>query len=92
VVLAEHLRLGSSSVILSRTFNREMHEQAGLAWQGVYRAEIARLRHAEQVLAARTPDEVESDRLLARDLIGKAVATLGVPGLAAQTLLGVTAV
>ncbi len=95
VVLAEHLRLGSSSVILSRTFNREMHEQTGLAWQGVYRAEIARLRHAEQVLAARTPDEVESDRLLARDLIGKAVATLGGAGLCAdippQALSGVPA-
>ncbi|MHB1668862.1 MAG: aldolase/citrate lyase family protein [Thiomonas sp.] len=85
VVLAEHLRLGSSSVILSRTFNREMvegvhkpgHAQAGLAWQGVYRCEIARLRHATQVLATRTPDEVESDRLLARDLIAKAAAILG---------------
>ncbi len=84
VVLAEHLRLGSSSVILSRTFNREMvegmprhgHAREGQAWQAVYRCEIARLRHAAHVLASRTPDEVESDRLLACDLIGKAAATL----------------
>ena len=76
VVLGEHLRLGSTSVILSRTFNREMYELPGLAWQAVYRDQIARLRHCEQVLAARTADEVESDRQLARDLIVKAAATL----------------
>lgn len=87
VVLAEHLRLGSSSVILSRTFNREMfegvpkhgHAQAGLGWQAVYRREIARLRHAADVLATRTPDEVENDRLLACDLIGKTAAILSEP-------------
>lgn len=76
VVLGEHLRLGSTSVILSRTFNREMYELPGSAWQEVYRSEIARLRHCAQVLAARTPSEVESDRLLARDLVAKAVAAL----------------
>ena len=76
VVLGEHLRLGSSSVILSRTFNREMLEAPESDWRSVYCQAIARMRHCEGVLATRTPDEVESDRLLARDLIAKATAAL----------------
>lgn len=53
-VLAEHLRLGSSSVILSRTFHRH-EEGAG------FEAEVAQLRLAEAQLAARKPAQVESD-------------------------------
>ncbi|OIQ82123.1 HpcH/HpaI aldolase/citrate lyase family protein [mine drainage metagenome] len=76
VVLGEHLRLGSASVILSRTFNREMLEDPDSDWQAVYRAEIGRLNHCAQVLAARSADEVESDRLLACELIAQAAAAL----------------
>ncbi len=76
VVLGEHLRLGSQSVILSRTFNREMFEDPQSDWKSVYREQLARLQHCEAVLAARTAEEVENDRLLARDLIGKAARTL----------------
>ena len=76
VVLGEHLRLGSTSVILSRTFNREMLEAPESDWRSVYCQAIARMQHCEGVLATRTPDEVESDRLLARDLIAKATAAL----------------
>ncbi len=76
VVLGEHLRLGSDSVILSRTFNREMLEDPDSDWQAVYRAEIGRLNHCAQVLAARSAAEVESDRLLACELIAKASAAL----------------
>ena len=52
-VLAEHLRLGSRAVILSRTFHREggMH----------FEAEVAALRAAESALAARSPQQVEAD-------------------------------
>ena len=53
-VLAEHLRLGSSSVILSRTF----HRGDGPA---TLEQEVARLRDAERELAARTPQQVEAD-------------------------------
>lgn len=53
-VLAEHLRLGSSAVILSRTFHRA-EEGPG------FEAEIANLRQAERELARRTPAEIEHD-------------------------------
>ena len=58
-VLAEHLRLGSRAVILSRTFHRDgaMH----------FESEIAGLRAAERELAARTPQQVSDDaRRIAR--------------------------
>ncbi len=76
VVLGEHLRLGSQSVILSRTFNREMFEEPATDWQAAYREHLRRLMHCESVLAARSAQEVESDHLLACDLIRKAAATL----------------
>ncbi|MEW6560818.1 MAG: aldolase/citrate lyase family protein [Pseudomonadota bacterium] len=76
VVLGEHLRLGSNSVILSRTFNRERIEAPDSDWHGIYAEEIRRLRHAAQVLAQREPAEVESDRLLAMDLIRRVAQTL----------------
>jgi hypothetical protein len=53
-VLAEHLRLGSGSVILSRTFHRS---DAGDAFED----EVARLRHTEAELARRTPVQVDAD-------------------------------
>ncbi len=55
-VLAEHLRLGSQAVILSRTF-READGSDELETQ------IALLRQAEQVLAQRSPAQIEVDRL-----------------------------
>ncbi len=76
VVLGEHLRLGSRSVILSRTFNREMAEDPHGDWKAVYRDQLARMGHCATVLAARGADEIESDRLLARDLITTAARTL----------------
>ncbi|OYV35802.1 MAG: aldolase [Thiomonas sp. 20-64-5] len=76
VVLGEHLRLGSSSVILSRTFNRERIEAPESDWRGIYADQIGRLRHAAQVLAQREPAEVENDRLLAIDLITRVARTL----------------
>lgn len=53
-VLAEHLRLGSGSVILSRTFHRGEETDA-------FEDEVARLRRAEQELSRRTADEVDAD-------------------------------
>jgi hypothetical protein len=52
-VLAEHLRLGSRAVILSRTFHRDP--------AGSFEAEVAHLRQAEQLLAQRTPAQAEAD-------------------------------
>jgi 2-keto-3-deoxy-L-rhamnonate aldolase RhmA len=53
-VLAEHLRVGSASVILSRTFHRK-EESDG------FEREVARLRRAEKELALRTPLQVQAD-------------------------------
>ena len=55
-VLAEHLRLGSQGVILSRTFHREDGETA-------FEREVASLREAEAQLAHRTASDVEADRV-----------------------------
>lgn len=61
LVLGEHLRLGSTSVILSRAFHQG--EGIDLAW------EVDKLRALEKTLAGRSPAEVESDRLAAREAI-----------------------
>jgi hypothetical protein len=53
-VLSEHLRLGSSSVILSRTFHRPDDAQG-------FEASVAALRAAERELASRGAASVESD-------------------------------
>lgn len=55
-VLAEHLRLGSRAVILSRTF----HHPGG---SGTFEDEVRALRRVEQQLAMRSPGEIAADRL-----------------------------
>lgn len=52
-VLAEHLRLGSGAVILSRTFHRDSEMD--------FEREVGALRQAERELAARTPAQVAAD-------------------------------
>lgn len=53
-VLAEHLRLGSGSVILSRTFHRGEDGDP-------FEAEVEKLRQAEAQLLQRTPAQVADD-------------------------------
>lgn len=53
-VLGEHVRLGSSSVILSRTFHRDDPD-------AIFEDEVAALRAAERELADRTPLQAEAD-------------------------------
>jgi hypothetical protein len=53
-VLAEHLRLGSGSVILSRTFHRGEEADS-------FEEEVAKLRHAEKELAHRSQAQVDAD-------------------------------
>ncbi|MCW5238281.1 HpcH/HpaI aldolase/citrate lyase family protein [Verminephrobacter eiseniae] len=69
-VLAEHLRLGSGAVILSRSFQRE---QAPDAWEEQVRA----LRQAERDLAARSADQVERDRWRIRSAIAGIASGMG---------------
>jgi hypothetical protein len=69
-VLAEHLRLGSGSVILSRTFHRGEDSDA-------FETEVAKLRQAEQELARRAPAQVEEDARRIAALIGRIAAGIG---------------
>jgi hypothetical protein len=60
-VLAEHLRLGSGAVILSRTFHRDSEMD--------FEREIVALREAEHALAQRTPAQVQADAARIADRI-----------------------
>ena len=64
-VLAEHVRLGSSAVILSRTFNRLDANEAGESFEQA----VASLRLTEQELALRKPEQVELDKQRTYSLI-----------------------
>ncbi len=66
-VLAEHLRLGSSAVILSRTFHR-----AGEG--GSFEDEVAKLRSAEALLSRRTSAQVEQDAVRIHAIINRIAA------------------
>lgn len=69
-VLAEHLRLGSQAVILSRTFHRSDSPAD-------FEAEVATLRQAEQVLAQRSTMQVEADRQRIAQMIARIAMTVG---------------
>ena len=64
-VLAEHLRLGSGAVILSRTFNRANTQ----ACEHTFEQAVADLRTAEGALGLRSLARIEEDRLHAHALI-----------------------
>ena len=69
-VLAEHLRLGSQAVILSRTFNR-------LDEATTFEQAVAQLRQAERGLALRDPVAIEADRLRVAGLISQLAERAG---------------
>lgn len=58
LVLAEHIRLGSSLVILSRTFHRRQAENPTLTADQEFAHEIERLREAEQALRAASGEDL----------------------------------
>ena len=66
-VLAEHVRLGSRAVILSRTFNRADTHAAEKSFEQA----VAALRTAELELGLRSSDRVEKDRLRTHGLIAE---------------------
>ena len=73
-VLAEHLRLGSQAVILSRTFNRVDEATS-------FEQAVAELRQAERMLALRTAEAMEADRVRVAGLIGQLADLAGPSGL-----------
>ena len=74
-VLAEHVRLRSNAVILSRTFNRidnRMDSSIGASEAGErFEQAVENLRATELELASRSPGEVEIDRLRTHGLIAE---------------------
>lgn len=68
-VLAEHLRLGSQAVILSRTFHRPDSGER-------FEDEVAALRSAERELALRSTEQVQADRLRIAETIGQIAARM----------------
>jgi len=73
-VLAEHLRLGSQAVILSRTFHRD--------GDGSLEAQVQALRTAEAALTQREPAGVEADRLRIAQTIRHIAAGMAAPAVA----------
>ena len=71
-VLAEHVRLGSSAVILSRTFTRAASDPAG----GTFEQAVAELRGVERALHERTSQQTEADRTRTGDRIAELAASL----------------
>jgi len=69
-VLAEHLRLGSRSVILSRTFHRGEDGES-------FEAEVAKLRRAEAQLSQRTPGQIDEDARRIAAVIQRIAAEMG---------------
>jgi hypothetical protein len=78
MVLGEHLRLGSSSVILSRTFQRNLRKksrrkdpESGVDPSEILTVQIRKLKFAYQMLELRSKNQVEADsrrlRMLVRD-------------------------
>ena len=74
-VLAEHLRLGSGAVILSRTFNRP-NTRVG---EKSFEQAIAELRAAELELGLRSPGLIEKDKLRTHGLIAELAQTFKLP-------------
>lgn len=64
-VLAEHVRLGSGAVILSRTFNRMDSRSSEKSFEQA----VAALRETELVFGLRSTHQVEKDRLRTAGLI-----------------------
>lgn len=71
-VLAEHVRLGSQAVILSRTFHRSGSPVS-------FEDEVAALRRVEHDLAARAPAQAERDRQRIAGTIRAIASSLAAP-------------
>ncbi len=80
-VLAEHVRLGSSSVILSRTFHRFANDAERMLALPTFALELRRLRAAEQGLRARPEAQIQADGQRAQALISQIAGAMRPAGL-----------
>ncbi|QIE47916.1 aldolase (plasmid) [Pseudohalocynthiibacter aestuariivivens] len=76
VLLGEHVRLGSTAAILSRTFHRGAESLAALREEMDFAAEVATLRGIYREFQAMSPDALEQNRRLAADRINDVVHLL----------------
>jgi hypothetical protein len=60
-ILGEHLRLGSSSVILSRTFNRKEESDSSQEFLNVFKREFRVLKDMLEILKVRNSQEIEQN-------------------------------
>jgi len=74
MVLAEHLRLGSSSVILSRTFHRKSENVEEFKGNLDLKSELEKLHVAAEKLKSRNYEQVEADHKRLRSVIIQFVA------------------
>lgn len=75
VILGEHLRLGSSSVILSRTFHRKNTDTAALKNNQDLKNELMKLTEAYYRLEKRDNQKKEADFERMRDVVKEFVAS-----------------
>lgn len=73
MVLAEHLRLGSSSVILSRTFHRNSDNMNDFSANINLGLELTKLRESEKMLASRKQAECDADFNVFRESVKSVV-------------------
>ncbi len=75
LILAEHVRLGSSSVILSRTFNRQVGARAGPGIELDLEQELSKLFAIYEKLQLRSPAEVAEDQQKFQALVRQFIAS-----------------
>lgn len=76
-ILGEHVRLRSSSVILSRSFcnTGEITDHKEIA--AIFRTEVPKIRDAERAYQSDTPEQLAANQLLVRDAVQKIKESLG---------------
>ena len=71
LVLAEHVRLGSNSVILSRTFHRSDNDMINFEKNTALKFEMDKLFSTLAILANRNSEQVASDRLKMQQIVAQ---------------------
>ena len=73
LVLSEHIRLGSSSVILSRTFCRGIDSKISSGPDNILATEIQKLENSATISKLRNEAQIDSDRRLLKTLVEEVV-------------------
>jgi len=75
-ILAEHFRLGSSGVILSRSFCQPLQAVGAATFESMFKREVAKVREQEQLLAEADAKFFERNRLKVIDEVNQMVRQL----------------